>query len=59
MDGLRVLTVQEVADELRVSKMTVYRMVHSGEIRSMRVGRSIRITDEAWREYLDLESRSG
>lgn len=59
MDGLRVLTVQEVADELRVSKMTVYRMVHSGEIRSMRVGRSIRITEEAWREYLDLESRSG
>ena len=29
---VRFLTVQEVADMMRVSSMTVYRLVHSGEI---------------------------
>ncbi len=40
------LTVQEVADMLRVSTMTVYRLIRSGELRAGRVGRSYRI-DEA------------
>ena len=34
----RFLTVAEVADEMRVSRMTVYRLVHSGEIPAVRVG---------------------
>ena len=32
------LTVAEVATMLRVSKMTVYRMVHSGDLPAMQVG---------------------
>ena len=36
------LTVAEVATMLRVSKMTVYRMVHSGDLPAMQVGRSFR-----------------
>ena len=32
------LTVAEVASMMRVSKMTVYRLVHSGEMPSVRVG---------------------
>ncbi|MGO1509194.1 MAG: helix-turn-helix domain-containing protein [Actinomycetales bacterium] len=41
------LTVAEVADSLRVSKMTVYRMVHSGELPAVRVGRSFRVPNAA------------
>lgn len=41
------LTVQEVADLMRVSSMTVYRMVHSGEIPAIRFGRSFRIPQSA------------
>ncbi|GHE31332.1 hypothetical protein GCM10017673_37570 [Streptosporangium violaceochromogenes] len=37
------VTVAEAAARFRVSKMTVYRLVHTGEISSIRVGRSIRI----------------
>ena len=37
------LTVAEVAAMLRVSKMTVYRMVHSGDLPAMQVGRSFRV----------------
>lgn len=43
LPGESMLTVTEVAKILRVSKMTVYRFVHSGELASVRVGRSIRI----------------
>ena len=36
-------TVAEVAELMRVSKMTVYRLVHSGELPAVRVGRSFRV----------------
>lgn len=41
------LTVTEVADLMRVSTMTVYRMVHSGELPAVRFGRSFRIPETA------------
>jgi excisionase family DNA binding protein len=55
LDGfsdLQFLTVTEVAGVMRVSKMTVYRMVHSGELSATRVGRSFRIPAKTVREYL-------
>jgi excisionase family DNA binding protein len=42
----RYVTVAEVADLLRVSNMTVYRLVQSGELPAVRVGRSYRIREE-------------
>jgi excisionase family DNA binding protein len=50
--GLRFLTVAEVATMMRVSKMTVYRLVHSGELPAVRVGRSFRVPDDAVDDYL-------
>jgi excisionase family DNA binding protein len=38
-----VLTVAEVAGALRVSSMTVYRLIKSGELPALRVGKNIRI----------------
>ncbi len=43
----RFLTVAEVADVMRVSKMTVYRMVHSGQLPAVRMGRSFRVPRKA------------
>ena len=40
------LTVAEVAGQLRVSNMTVYRLVQSGELAAVRVGRSYRIRED-------------
>ena len=48
----RFMTVSEVADLMRVSKMTVYRMVHSGDLPAMQVGRSFRVPERAVKEYL-------
>ncbi|CAN5330451.1 hypothetical protein BH20ACT5_BH20ACT5_10710 [soil metagenome] len=46
------LTVAEVAALMRVSKMTVYRLVHSGELSAVRVGRSFRVPEKAVHDYL-------
>lgn len=42
-----LLTVAEVAETLRLSRMTVYRLVHSGELPAVRVGRSFRVPQSA------------
>jgi excisionase family DNA binding protein len=49
---VRFLTVTEVAAIMRVSKMTVYRLVHSGELPAIRVGRSFRVPEKAVHDYL-------
>jgi excisionase family DNA binding protein len=48
----RLLTVNEVADLLRVSRMTVYRLIKDGEMPAFRVGRSYRLRDEDVQAYL-------
>lgn len=47
------LTVAEVAERMRVSKMTVYRLVHSGELPAVRFGRSFRVQRRAVDELID------
>jgi excisionase family DNA binding protein len=49
---VKFLTVAEVAAVMRVSKMTVYRMVHSAELPAVRVGRSFRVPEKAVHDYL-------
>ena len=48
----KFLTIAEVASLMRVSKMTVYRLVHNGELPAVRVGRSFRVSEEDVNEYL-------
>lgn len=43
MTAEKYLTVPEIAAELRVSKMTVYRLVNDRELPSIRIGRSVRV----------------
>ncbi|HSL37243.1 MAG TPA: helix-turn-helix domain-containing protein [Arthrobacter sp.] len=46
------LTIAEVAAAMRVSKMTVYRLVKSHAIAAVRVGRSFRVPEEAVNDYI-------
>jgi excisionase family DNA binding protein len=52
LEQVRFLTVAEVAELMRVSKMTVYRLVHSGDLTAVRVGRSFRVPERAVHAYL-------
>lgn len=49
----RYLTVAEVALDMRVSTMTVYRLIKSGELAAVRVGKSYRIRIADLDTFLD------
>ena len=51
--ALRFATVSEVARRLRVSNMTVYRLVKAGQLPAVRVGRGYRIREEDVLTYLE------
>lgn len=52
-DRIAYSTVAEVARRLRVSTMSVYRLVHSGRLAAVRVGRAYRIPLADVERYLN------
>lgn len=51
-----LLTVSEVASTMRVSNMTVYRLIKRGELAAVRVGKSYRIRETDLERFLDARS---
>ncbi len=47
------LTVSEVARLMRVSNMTVYRLIKSGELSAVRIGNRYRVRESDVHRYLD------
>ena len=54
--GDRLLTVAEVAATMRVSTMTVYRLIKAGELAALRVGKNYRIRESDVDRYLSARS---
>ena len=52
--GARLLTVAEVAELLRVSRATVYKLCEAGQLRHIRVSNSIRIPADALPDALPI-----
>jgi excisionase family DNA binding protein len=50
-----LLTAAEVADQLRVSTMTIYRLIRSGELPAVRVGRNYRVREADLDAYLESQ----
>jgi excisionase family DNA binding protein len=46
-----LLKVEEAAEALRIGRTVMYALISSGEIRSVLIGRSRRVSVEALREY--------
>jgi excisionase family DNA binding protein len=51
-----LLTVAEVAGGMRVSNMTVYRLIKSGELPAVRVGKGYRIRESELQRFLEARS---
>jgi excisionase family DNA binding protein len=51
----RLLTAHEVADQLRVSTMTIYRLIRRGELPAVRVGRNYRVRAGELDAYLQAQ----
>jgi excisionase family DNA binding protein len=52
-DAARLLTVREVSDRLQISERQVWTMVQTGELKSLRLGRSRRVALIDLLAYLD------
>ena len=51
-----LLTAAEVAEQLRVSTMTIYRLIRRGELPAVRVGRNYRVRTQDLDDYLSGQS---
>lgn len=56
--AVKFMTVSEVAVVLRLSKMTVYRLIRAGDLQALRFGRVFRIPQAAVAQYM-RDSRPG
>jgi excisionase family DNA binding protein len=52
----RLLTVAEVANVMRVSRMTVYRLIRRAQLKAIRVGRNYRVRQADLDEYLESQA---
>lgn len=51
----RFLTIRQFAEQYQVSRSTIYRLLAAGEVISVKIGRSVRITEDsavAWERGL-------
>jgi excisionase family DNA binding protein len=48
----RLMTVQQAADELAVSRWSVYRLIWDGRVQSIQLGRCRRIVRQSLDDYL-------
>lgn len=52
-DGEAFYKISELAALLRVSRMTIYRLINSGELAALRVGRCYRISQADFDAYVE------
>lgn len=57
-DSKTILTVKELAEYLRIGRDSAYGLVRSGQIRSVRIGRQIRIPRAAVDVYLSGQNEA-
>lgn len=50
--GGKIYTVGEVVETMRVSRMSIYRLIHAGSLQSLKVGSSLRVTQAALDSFL-------
>ena len=51
-DAPDVLTVQQIAKLLQIGRNSAYELVRSGEIKSVTIGRQIRVSKESLLEFV-------
>ena len=55
----RLMRIPEVAEELSLSKSKPYQLVQSGEITSIKIDKSRRVTRESLNDYIDRKIQEG
>ena len=58
-DSSQIMTVEEVAEFLKLSKITVYKLVKKGQVPGFRVGNSWRFRKEDIVEIISRQNSAG
>lgn len=53
MEDIKVYTTDEVQAILKVTRRTLYRYIKAGQIKTVKLGREYRITEEALKDFLE------
>lgn len=48
-----IMTIEQLAKALAISRSAVYRLVNSRKLRTIKIGRSVRITKDSFIRYLE------
>jgi excisionase family DNA binding protein len=51
-----MLTIKEVALRLKVTDRTVRRWIDEGKLKALKIGGAIRITEEAYSDFINLKA---
>ena len=54
----RLLNIRDVAERLQVSPRTIHRLVADGDLIVIRVGRAVRVSEEALKAFLTGKGRA-
>ncbi len=54
----RLLTIRDVAERLQVSGRTIHRVVANGDLTVIRIGRAVRVSEEALKAFLTQDDKS-
>lgn len=53
------MTPKEVAEMLKVNKMTIYRYIKAGKINAIKIGKDYRIANDDFEKFIKKSSVSG
>lgn len=52
-EGLKLLTIEQAADRLAIRRTSLYRLLDSGELESVHIGRARRIPEDAVDRFIE------
>ena len=52
-EALKVYTLDEVADILKITRRTLYTYIKTGKLRATKIGRYWRVSEAALQEFVD------
>lgn len=53
MNEIKVYTLQELTGILKVTQRTLYRYIKAGQLKTIKLGREYRVTEEALKDFLE------
>lgn len=51
--SLKLYTIEEISDILKVTTRTVYNYIKNGSLRALKMGKYWRVTEESLREFIE------